>query len=156
MSATTATETTRSRPRETVVQFSVFTPNRLGRLHDLVRALNAKRVHVLALTVLDATDSAIIRFVVDDPDAARELLQEQDFPFTESNLVVVAMASVNELSRLMAALLEAEVNVNYLYSFIPHPDSRSLLALSIEDNEVAEQVLKRHQFAVLTQTDISR
>jgi len=28
--------------------------------------------------------------------------------------------------------------------------------LSIEDNEIAEQALKRHQFRTLKQTDISR
>jgi hypothetical protein len=56
----------------------------------------------------------------------------------------------------MAALLEAELNINYLYSFIPHPRGKSILALSMENNEVAEQTLGRHQFPVLKQADISR
>jgi hypothetical protein len=139
-----------------VVQFSVFTPNRLGRLHDLVRLLASHNVHVLGLTILDTTDSAIIRLAVDDPDKARDLLHEHEFPFTESRLVVVEVNSATELSRLMSALLEAELNINYLYSFIPHPQGKSMLALSMEDNELAEQILKRHQFAVLKQSDISR
>ena len=139
-----------------MVQFSVFTPNRLGRLHDLVRLLASHNVHVLALTILDTTDSAIIRIVVDDPEKARDLLREHEFPFTESRLVVIEMSSPTELSRLMSALLGAEVNINYLYSFIPHPQGKSMLALSMEDNDLAEQVLKRHQFAVLRQSDISR
>ena len=49
-----------------------------------------------------------------------------------------------------------ELNIYYLYSFIPHPQGKSLLALSMEDNEMAEQVLTRHQFRVLRQMDISR
>ena len=61
-----------------------------------------------------------------------------------------------ELNRLMAALLEAELNVNYLYSFIPHPQGKSILGLSMEDNEIAEQILQRHQFRILRQVDISR
>src|SRR6266699_5171283 len=129
-----ATETTKMRRVDPVIQFSVFTPNRLGRLHDLIRLLGAQDVHVLALTVLDTTDSAIIRLVVDDPDAARELLVEQGFAFTESDLVVVEVDSATELGRLMAASLEAELNINYLYSFITHPQGKSMLALSIEDN----------------------
>lgn len=149
-------ETIQSRGPEAVVQFSVFTPNRLGRLHDLVSLLGAHGVHVLALTVLDTTDSAIIRIVVDDPDKARELLHTEDFPFTESRLVVVEVNSPDELNRLMTALLEAELNINYLYSFIPHPHGKSILGLSMEDNELAEQVLKRYQFPVLKQSDISR
>ena len=111
---------------------------------------------MLALSVLDTTDSAIIRFVVDDPDHARELLDKNGFPYSESELLVVELASTTELNRLVCALLEAEVNVNYLYSFIPHPDGKSILALNMEDNEVAERVLREHQFRILKQTDISR
>ena len=137
------------------MQFSVFTPNRLGRLHDVIRLFTARNVHVLALMVLDTTDSAIIRLVVDDPDRARELLVHEGFPFTESYLITVEVDPTS-LTRLMAALLEAELNINYLYSFIPQPQGKSIIALSMEDNELAEQVLRRHQFRTLRQSDISR
>jgi hypothetical protein len=148
-------ETTKARRVDPVVQFSVFTPNRLGRLHDVVRLFGGHGVHVLALMVLDTTDSAIIRVVVDDPDKARELLAKEGFPVTESRLVVVE-ANSTDLTRLMAALLQAELNVNYLYSFIPHPEGKSLIALSMEDNDMGEQALHRNQFRTLRQTDISR
>lgn len=141
---------------EAIKQFSVFTPNRLGRLHELIHLLGAHNVHVLALTVLDTTESAIIRIVLDDPDRGRGLLHQHGFPFTESVVIAVEVGSPEELNRLMAALLEAELNINYLYSFIPHPNGKSILAVSMEDNELAEQVLKQHQFAVLKQTDIAR
>lgn len=150
------TNTIPARRAEAVAQFSVFTPNRLGRLHELINLLGSHNVHVLALTVLDTTDSAIIRFVLDDPDRGRELLHKNGFPFTESIVVVVEVNSPDELNRLMAALLEAELNINYLYSFIPHPHGKSILALSMEDNEIAEQVLQRHQFPVLKQADLAR
>ena len=150
-----AIQTTKMRGVDPVIQFSVFTPNRLGRLHDLVRILGGQAVHVLALMVLDTTDSSIIRLVVDDPDRARELMVREGFPFTESNLIVVEVGPT-ELNRLMAALLEAELNINYLYSFILCPEGKPLLGLSIEDNETAEQALRRHQFRTLRQGDISR
>jgi hypothetical protein len=150
-----ATETTQAGRPDPVIQFSIFTPNRLGRLHVLIGLLGTHNVHVLALMVLDTTDSSIIRIVVDDPDRARDMLVREGFPFTESKLVVVEV-NPTELSRLMAALLEAELNVNYLYSFIPHPQGMSILALSMEDNDMAEQALRRHQFRTLKQADVSR
>ncbi len=148
--------TMQGRRADPVVQFSVFTANRLGRLNELVGLLNSRAVHVLALTVLDTTDNAIIRLVVDDPDQARRLFKDQDFAFTENSLLVVEMDAATDLPRLMAALLEAEININYLYSFIPHPHGKSLLALQLEDDEMATQVLTRHQFRLLKQSDISR
>src|SRR6185503_15522565 len=144
-------KTAEGRQPEPVRQFSVFTANRLGRLNDLIGSFRMDGMHVLGMTVLDTTDSSIIRLVVDDPDKARGLLIRQGFPFTESNLVVVELSATSDLNSLMAALLEAELNVNYLYSFIPHPNGKSLLGLNMEDNEVAEQILRRHQFRVLKQ-----
>ena len=150
-----ATETTIAGRHDAVIQFSVFTPNRLGRLHDLTSLLGKQDVHVLALTVLDTTDSSIIRLVTDDPDRTRELLAREGFPFNESSVVVVEVNPV-DLNRLMAALLQAELNINYLYSFIPHPHGKSIIALSMEDNDLAEQALRRNQFQTLRQSDISR
>jgi len=151
-----APKTIPAREPSAVKQFSVFTANRLGRLHDLVSLLASHNVHVLAVTILDTTDSAIIRIVTDDPEQARELLRKNEFAFTESDLLVVELASATDLSGIMAALLEAEININYMYSFIPHPQGKSLLALSMEDYEMAEKVLARHQFRVLRQADVSR
>ena len=145
-----------ARSRDVVKQFSVFTANRLGRLRDLISLFSSHDIHVLALTVLDTTDSSIIRLVTDDPDKASELLHKNEFAFTESNLLVVEIDSTTQLNALVSALLEAEININYLYSFIPHPHGKSILALSMEDHDVAEKILKRHQFRILRQSDISR
>jgi hypothetical protein len=150
-----STDTAMVRRRDPVIQFSIFTPNRLGRLHELTRLLTVNNVHAVALMVLDTTDSAIIRVVVDDPDRARELLVKGDFPFSESSLVAVEVTPA-DLSRLMSILLEAELNINYLYSFIPQVEGKSLMGLSMEDNEVAEEALRQHQFRTLRQADISR
>lgn len=145
-----------ARRADPVIQFSVFTANRLGRLHDVISLLSSQAVHVMALTVLDTTDSTIIRMVVDDPEKARTLLRENDFPFNESKLLVVALDATSDLNSVISSLLEPELNINYLYSFIPHPNGKSILALSMEDNEMGEQALKRHGFTVLKQCDISR
>jgi hypothetical protein len=37
-----------SRGGDAVVQFSMFTPNRVGRLHDVVKLLASRDVHALA------------------------------------------------------------------------------------------------------------
>lgn len=149
-------QTSKARQSQEVIQFSVFTPNRTGRLHELVGVLSGNGVNMLALSVLDTTDSAIIRFVVDDPEHARELLDRNGMPYSESELVAVELDATTDLNRMVCALLEAEVNVNYLYSFIPHAEGKSILALNMEDNEVTERVLREHQFRTLKQTDLSR
>ena len=95
------TETITAGRTDPVIQFSIFTPNRLGRLHVLIGLMGTHDVHVLALMVLDTTDSSIIRVVVDDPDRARDLLVSEGFPFTESKLVVAEVnpTGLNQIGR---------------------------------------------------------
>ncbi len=139
-----------------VKQFSVFCENRVGRLFDLTGLLKDNNVHVMAITVLDTTDSAIVRVIVDDPDKARELMINNDFPYTECNLLAVEITDESELKGVLAALYEAEINVHYVYSFMKRPEGKSALAINAEDPEVAAQALSQRGFRALTQTDIAR
>ncbi|KAB2649440.1 MAG: acetolactate synthase [Verrucomicrobiota bacterium] len=147
---------TKSRPLDPVIQFSVFTENRVGRLHDLTGLLKRNNVHVMAITILDTTDSAIVRLVVDDPDKARELFINNDFAYSECNIVVVEIIDESELNHVLSALLEAEINIHYIYSFIKRPQFKGGIAMSVEDQEVASQALNNRGFKVLSQSDISR
>ncbi len=139
-----------------VKQFSVFAENRVGRLHDLTALLKEYNVHIMALTVLDTTDSAIVRVIVDDPDKARELMVNNDYPYSEGEVLAVEITDESDLKGVLAALFEAEINVHYVYSFIMRPEGRSALAISAEDVDVAAQALGKRGFRVLTQRDISR
>ncbi len=139
-----------------VRQFSVFAENRVGRLYDLTTLFKDHQVHIMAITVLDTTDSAVIRLIVDDREKARELMVKNDFPFTECDVLAVEMLDERPLRDVLAALLEAEINVHYVYSFIKRPEGKSALALNVEDADVAAQALNARGFKVLTQRDISR
>jgi hypothetical protein len=151
-----AVAVTRLPPSDPVLQFTVFIPNRLGRLHEVTRRLFERSVHILALTVLDTTDSTILRIIVDDPDLARGLLQEHGFAFTETAVVVVEIAGERQLQDVLAALVEAELNIHYTYPFLNRPAGKSALVINVEHPEVAVESLRRHQFEVLYQGDVSR
>lgn len=139
-----------------VKQFSVFTENRVGRLSDLASVFKANEVHIVALTILDFTDTTILRLVVDDNDKARELMVNNDFPYTECDVLAVEISDESDLREVLAALLEAEINIHYIYSFIKRPEGKSALVLNIEDPDVAAQSLNNHGFKILTQSDIAR
>ena len=151
MAAQTSTSST-----DPVKQFSVFAENRIGRLFDLTGLLKANNVHIMAVTVLDTTDSAIVRVIVDDPGKARELMVNNDFPYTECDVLAVEIVDESQLKGVLAALFEAEINVHYVYSFIKRPEGKAALALNIEDADVAAQALNQCGFRVLTQRDIAR
>ncbi len=143
-------------PNDPVKQFSVFAENRLGRLYDLTTLFKEHQVHIMAMTVLDTTDSVIVRCIVDDPEKARELMINNDFPYVECDVLAVEIADESQFKGVLAALYEAEINVHYLYSFMKRPEGRAGLVINAEDGDVASQALSQRGFRILNQRDISR
>src|SRR5688500_535032 len=140
-----------------VTQFSIFLPNKVGALLDVVRMLNERGVDVLALAVQDSADTAIVRIVVSDPETVRRLFQENAVAYSVCELVVVELKQgATELGRLLAALLAAECNIFGSYALLTRPRGKAALALHVEDNDCAVSVLNGHQFTILGQSDISR
>lgn len=139
-----------------VKQFSVFAENRVGRLNELITLLQNAAVHVMAITVLDTSDTAIMRLVFDDPQKAAEVMAGHGFAFHETEVLAVEIGAESDLKGVLAALLEAEVNIHYVYSLVKRPEGKSGLVLNVEDPEVAAQSLNHRGYKVLTQHDIAR
>src|ERR1051325_8290289 len=81
--------TARGRDWPSVRQFNVFLANRLGALLNVVKRFETSDNRIIALTVVDSADCAIIRIVLSDPERAYEIFEQAQLPFTESDLLVV-------------------------------------------------------------------
>ena len=98
-------ETTSKFEGPLVKQFSVFLPNKVGAMLDIVKLINAHESHVVALSVSESTDSAIARIVVSDPDRVQDLFRQNNVGFGISEVVVVELREVaTQLVKLLAAL----------------------------------------------------
>lgn|GEM_PF-27583 len=140
-----------------VKQFSIFLPNKVGAMLDVVKLLHTHSTHVVALSIAESTDSAIARIVVSDPEQVEELFRQHNVPFGVCAMVVVELREVaTELAKLLAALLMAEVNVHFTYPLLTHPRGFAALALHVDDTDCASSVLLGEGFRLLSQADISR
>lgn len=150
-------ETTQKFDGPLVRQFSVFLPNKVGALLEIVKLLNQHHAHVVALSISESTDSSIARLVVSDPELVEHLFGEHDVAFGVCDMVVVELNEVaDQLAKLLAALLMAEVNVHFTYPLMTRPHGFAALALHVDDTDCASNVLAGEGFKLLSQTDISR
>ena len=140
-----------------VKQFSVFLPNKVGAMLEIVKLLSTHHTHVVALSISESTDSAIARIIASDPQGVEKLFRENNVGFGVSQVVVIEMKEVaTQLVKLLAALVMAEVNVHFAYPLLIRPRGFSAIALHVDDTDCASSVLMGEGFKMLSQDDISR
>jgi len=99
-----------------VVQITVFLENRPGILADLCAHLCDRGIDVQALTTLESTDTGMVRFVVNRPEEAHELLTADGVPHIANDCLAVEMPNhPGGLAEVARQLSVAGVNINYLY-----------------------------------------
>ena len=139
-----------------VIQFSIHADNKVGRLNQIIGLFSVHEVHIMTLSILDTTDSSIIRIIVDYPEEAQKLLIEHQFSFVQSELLAVELTSEADIKKVTSALVQAEINIHSTYPFVARPNDRSALAISLEDNDLAAETISLHQLKIIGQDDIAR
>jgi hypothetical protein len=139
-----------------VRQYSVFVENKVGRLSELIESLAKADVHILALCMVDSTDSVIIRIVVDHPEQAEAVFTEHQFANDVVGIIALELPSEAHLKEVADILLRAEINIHYLYPFLFRPSGKCGLVLRADDQDLAGSVLQRHGMTVLSQNDLAR
>lgn len=141
-----------------VRQLSVFLHNRVGALLSLVRLLNDSKIEVLGLSVQESTELTLARFVVTDPDTAETLFMEKGIPFDSSCVLTIVQLHPLEgtLVDCLATLLAAEINIHFSYPMLARPGNYPLLALYLDEPDLASEALTNAGFRVLLQEDLSR
>ena len=139
----------------TVRQLSVFIENRVGQLLQLTRLLEQTDIRILAISVVNSVDCAVIRMIVDDPDEAHQRFSECGFSVSEAELIVVSLPpGKRALLGTWTALMAGEVNVMYTYPLLVQPHGRPALAVQADSLDMATNVLRNNKFDVLDQSDL--
>ncbi len=149
--------TARGRDGPSVRQYNVFLANRMGALLDLVRRFELTDVKIVALTIVETADCAIIRLVPSSSERAYEILTAAKFPFTESDLLVVKLPDNDQpLLTICKAMLGAEINIHYAYPLMVGvgPMGNTALAMHVEDHEAAMSTLSNQGFTIYTENDL--
>ncbi len=136
-------------------QLSVFVENRLGQLLRLTRLFEGTEIHIVAVAVAGATDCAIVRLLVDDPDAAHSTLCDANFAVSESEVLVVELPPGKRgIRRVCEALIAGEVNMNYIYPLFPLERYGACMALQVDNLALGAAVLQGREFNLLDQSDL--
>lgn len=125
-----------------VKQLAVFLENQPGALLRVTEDLAKNEINILAISVSDTVDHAVVRLVVDEPKKAIHLLGEAGVLVVENDLVEVDVANdPGQLTRICKTLETIGSNIEYAYGSAPK-DGRSLIYLRILKAESILEQLK--------------
>lgn len=147
--------TMRGRDYPSIRQFTVFLENRVGQLLEVVRRFEGSNVRIVALTISDSTECAVVRFLLSDPEAGREVLERAGLAIVESDLIGVELPdSPQPMLQVCTALLQAEVNITQVYPLLARPHGRAAVALMVDNIEIAMDTLSAKGFAMVNEDDL--
>ena len=128
-------------------QISVFVENKPGKLQQLTDVLAKNNINMRALSLAEASEFGIVRIIVEDIQAASQLLTEADYIHTVTDVIGVAIPDEpGGLNHVLAILSKAGVNVEYMYAFANGADASAVLKSDDPSKVVA--ILKENGFDV--------
>ncbi|MFH1749091.1 MAG: hypothetical protein ABIG44_18830 [Planctomycetota bacterium] len=136
-------------------QMTVFLENRLGQLLRITRLLQNEPIRIIGLSVEGKVDCAILRMLVDDPDAAYQIFSEDGMPVTEGEVLVVALPpGKRAILTVCSALIAGEININNAYTVWATERHLPCLAIQVDNLPQAVHVLEHKKFRIFSQDEL--
>ena len=131
----------------TIKQLSEFLENREGRLDEVLKTLGTNDVNIVALSLADTADYGMLRMIVSDPKKGKAVLKETGITSMLTDVVALRVPhATGSLSKAMHEIVQAGINVEYMYAFANGADASAVL--KSDNPEKVVSVLKTAGFDV--------
>jgi hypothetical protein len=127
-----------------IEQLSVFVENKLGHLSDIAEMLGGAGIDMRALSIADTAEFGVLRLIVSDTQRAKALLSAAGCVVSVTSVLAVSLEDKpGSLAKILRALSDAGVSVEYVYAFITQKQGSAYVVLRVEDNARASEILER-------------
>jgi len=131
-------------------QISVSLENSPGRLYEVTNALGRAGINLRALSLVETGDFGVLRLLVSDVATARHIMMEHHFPARVDEVVAVEIEDKpGSLARVLKPLLDANLNVRYMYAFTGFSSGSAVMIFRFGDNEAAIDALHKQGAKIL-------
>jgi len=129
---------------EIVKQLSVFLANKPGTLAAVCDELAKAKVNIMAMTISDTVDHAVVRLVVSDTQRALAIFEERGVLAVENNVISIENSnSPGALAKIARVLAKGKVNIEYGYLATSPGAKSGLLVIRVTDAKKALKLLKK-------------
>jgi hypothetical protein len=128
-----------------IIQLSVSLDNVPGSFSTISETLGREGVNIRAISVADTSDISTVRFVVDDPDKAKNILTGIGHSPKETEVLAVEIPDhPGAVNAVLKPLKTAGINVHYLYPHLGRISDNAIVVLGVDKTEEAQRVLAQN------------
>ncbi len=130
-------------------QVSIYAENVKGKMLEITDVLMENNVNILGSVTNDSAEYGIVRMIVDNPTKAIEALTKKGIICKMTDVIGVEVKDeVGNLNRLLKALHDANINVDYLYLSFNRESGCPIMVLHTADAKEVENSLSAKGFAL--------
>lgn len=124
-------------------QISIFAENKPGKIEKITKVLADGGINILAISISSSGDFGVIKFIVDKPFEARDLLIKNGFTVSLNEVLAIELIDKpGDLHRVTSALLKCGINIENAHVFVVNERAQSYLIVEVEDVQEAKKKLE--------------
>jgi len=131
-------------------QLSIFAENKPGRLAKVTRILKKGKINIRAITISTSDAFGVINALVDDPESARALLEEEGLTVSLKEVIAVVIEDrPGGLDSLIQLLFEEGINIENAYGFVLESRKKAVFVVDVDQLEQTQKILRDAGFETL-------
>ena len=131
-------------------QLSIYAENRKGTLQSITQILADAGINIWGSCTNDGAEYGINRMVVSEPEKAMEALEGAGYLCRLTSVIGVELADeVGNLNRLLQALSESNININFIYLSFNRDSGLPVMVFQTEDSAEVESCIRKKGFSVV-------
>lgn len=136
-----------------IKQLSVFLEDKIGRLTEMTRILAQHNINLSAFYIADAADYGIVRFIVDNPVLAQQVLKENNFSVNITDVVgMIVPHESGGLYKALKLLSANDITIDYMYAFALNHSATVVIRST--SNEDVIRVLQENKISLIKTRDL--
>ena len=135
----------------TINQISVFLENKSGRLADVTKALADGEINLRAMTIADTADFGILRLIVNNPEKAAKILEDNGFTIRITKVLGIEIEDKpGGLHKIMELFKENGLNIEYLYASLENKNNKAVVIFKVEDINLGLKIIEGNSLVAIS------
>lgn len=140
-----------------VMQVSVFSENKPGRIERITGIFAEEGINILAISITSTNGFGIIKLLVDKHELAYEKLKQSGFTVTLTEVLAIEMkdspGGLYEVSRILS---QNRINIENAYVYVVESRARAFLLVEVKDIEKAKEILSNEDLKFFKYEEFKR